>query len=171
MDAELQNTIVLLASLMVGVLIAQTVLMLVFVIAFRNWCQRTGSLLDQLSGGLEPILRSSREILKDSSEKFAAISSNLQEITRSARDQMERLNTLVRDTTDRARVQVVRLDHLVEDTLNRVEETTQAIQRGILEPAREISALIAGVRAGLQFFLHRNRKTVERATQDEEMFI
>jgi hypothetical protein len=99
------------------------------------------------------------------------VTANLAEISQIARDQVVRLDGLVKDTTERAHMQVVRLDHLVGDTMNRVEETTEAIQQGVLGPVREVAAVMAGVRTGLEFLFHRNRKTVERATHDEELFI
>ena len=171
MDAELQDTIVLLASLVVAVLVAQTVLMLILVIAFRNWCNRTEAILGQISSKLDPVLTASHELLTDTREKIASLTSNLNEISLLAKGQILRVDAFVKDTTDRAHLQVVRLDHLVGETMHRVEETTHAIQHGVLGPVHEIAALVAGVRTALEFFFNRNRSTVERATQDEEMFI
>ena len=171
MEGGVEDTIVLLASLVVAVLIAQTILLLVFVIAFRNWCNRTGTLVEQISRNVEPVLRASRELLVDGREKIASLTSNLNEISQLAKSQMVRIDGFVKDTTERAQMQIVRLDHLVGDTMDRVEETTHAIQHGVLGPVREISAVVAGVRTTLEFLFNRHRKTVERATQDEEMFI
>ena len=171
MDGELQDTIVLLASLMVAVLVAQTILMLIFVIAFRSWCVRTEALLEQITRNLDPVLKASQELLTDAREKLASVTANLHEISQLAKNQVVRLDGFVTDATDRAHLQIIRLDELVGDTIHRVEETTDAIQKGVLGPVREISAVVAGVRTALVFLMNRNRKTIERATQDEEMFI
>jgi hypothetical protein len=40
-----------------------------------------------------------------------------------------------------------------------------------MKPVREVSGLLAGVRAAFQTFLSGRRPAVDRATQDEEMFI
>ncbi len=171
MDVAIQDTIVVLASLVVAVLVAQTILMLVFVIAFRSWCNRTATLVDQIARNAEPVLAASRELLVEGRERIVSLTANLSEISQIAKTQMVRIDGLVKDTTDRAQLQVARLDRLVGDTMNRVEETTEAIQQGVLKPVREISAVVAGVRTTLEFLMNRNRKTVERATQDEELFI
>ena len=171
MDTAVQDTIVVLASLVVAMLVAQTALLLVFVIAFRSWCNRTGTMMERIARDVEPVLRASRELLVDGREKIASLTSNLNEISQLAKTQMVRLDGLVKDTTERAQLQVARLDLLVGDTMSRVEQTTEAIQQGVLKPVREISAVVAGVRTTLEFLLNRNRKTVERATQDEELFI
>jgi hypothetical protein len=128
-------------------------------------------MVEQVSRNVEPVLQASRELLVEGREKIASVTANLNEISQIAKDQMVRLDGLVKDTTERAHMQVVRLDHLVGDTMNRVEETTEAIQQGVLGPVREVAAVVAGVRTTLDFLFHRSRKTVERATHDEELFI
>lgn len=172
MDADLQGTIVLLASLMVAVLVAQTILLLIFVITHRRWCNRTGALVDQVARNIDPVLKASRELLTETREKLASATANLSEITQLAKTQVIRIDSVITDATDRAHLQIIRLDELVGDTMLRVEQTTEAIQHSVLGPVREIAAVVAGVRTALEFLLHRNRsRTVEHATQDEEMFI
>jgi uncharacterized protein YoxC len=171
MDAGAQNTLLLFTGLLAAALIGQTILLLVLVIGIRQWLKKTSATVEQVSRNLEPILQTSRELLVETREKISAVTSNLSQISQLAKDQMVRLDGLVKDTTERAQMQVVRLDHMVGETMNRVEETSEAIQRGVLKPVHEVSAVLAGVRASMEFFFNRNRKTVERATQDEELFI
>ena len=74
--------------------------------------------------------------------------------------------------SDRLRLQVIRLDQLLSNTVARVEETTELVQHNVLKPIRELSAILAGVRTGLDFLLRRNKSRADRpATQEEEMFI
>ena len=88
-----------------------------------------------------------------------------------ARDQVARLDALVTETAERALLQIERVDILVSDTVERVQETTMAVQSTILKPVREINGVVSGVRAALSALAHRNRASVDHATQDEEMFI
>ena len=171
MDGAIENTLLILISMVVAVLVAQTILLLVFVIAFRRWLQRTGTLLEQVSRNAEPVLQAARELMTETRERITSITGDINEITELAKDQMTRIDGFVKDTTERAQLQVVRLDQLVEDSMNRVEQTADTIQQSVLRPVREIAAITAGVRAALEFFARRNRKTPERATQDEELFI
>ena len=167
----MQETLVLLISLVVAVLLAQTILMVVLVVAFRKWSVRTGAIIDQVSRSMEPVLQNARELLAESREKISTLATNLNEISDLTKTQIARVDGLVQNVTERAQFQVVRLDDLLTDTMDRVDETTRAVQHGVLKPLREASAVVAGVRAGLQFFANRNRKSVERVHQDEEMFI
>jgi hypothetical protein len=171
MESSIQNTLIVLVSILVAVLVVQTILMALFFIAFRNWCRQTGALIEQIARNIDPVLRASRELLTDGREKLLSVAQNLSEISQLAKGQMLRIDGFLKETTARVQLQIVRLDQLVGDTMDRVEETTEAIQQGVLKPVREVAALVAGVRAGMEFFFSRQRKTVERATQDEEMFI
>lgn len=171
MDAAVGNTILLLASLVVAVLIAQTILLLIFVLAFRDWCNRTSTLVDQIARNVEPVLSATRELLVEGRERLSVFSANLNEISQLTKNQMTRLDGFLQDASERAQLQILRLDQLVGDTMTRLETTSDAIQRSVLGPLREISAIVAGVRASLEFLFRRNRKPVERATQDEELFI
>jgi hypothetical protein len=56
--------------------------------------------------------------------------------------------------------------------VEKVETTTDYVQKGVLGPIREISAVAKGVRSGLEFLLsHRRVTNVSEATQDEQLFI
>ena len=126
----------------------------------------------ELHQRLDPILVNLDILLRDSRDKLTNIVGDAAEITRLARQQMGRLDELVNDATDRARLQVIRVDQLISQALERVEDTGTELQKNILGPIREASAVIRGVKTGLDYLLARRRgRSGERAQQDEELFI
>jgi ABC-type transporter Mla subunit MlaD len=87
-------------------------------------------------------------------------------------DQTANLDSLLTESIERSRAQVQRLDHLVSDLILKVETTSELMQRGALAPINEVSAVVKGVRAGLQFFFSRQRANgTETGGQDEQLFI
>jgi ribosomal protein S28E/S33 len=142
-------------------MVIQSLCVLIFVLSFRKYCERLETLCRQVA----------RDILVEGRDKVKIISANVIEITVMVKDQVTRLDGLVTEASERARMQLVRIDQLVADTVIRVEETTEAIQRNVLGPIREITALLVGLRTGLDFLLRRKKTSVENATQDEELFI
>ena len=73
---------------------------------------------------------------------------------------------------DKSRSQIVRVDRMVTDLVEKVETTADAVQKGVLGPIQEVSAVVKGVRSGLEFLFSRRRVTnVSEATQDEQLFI
>lgn len=172
MESGALNTLLFLGVAIAVVLVIQSIILLSFVLAFRKWASRMTALAEEVSRNTEPVLRAARELLADSKEKLNLVSASLVEISQISKNQITRLDGLLTETTDRARLQVIRLDQLVTDTIGRVEETTELVQRNLLTPIREISALLSGFRAALDYLFRRGSKTgVERATQDEELFI
>jgi len=72
---------------------------------------------------------------------------------------------------DKSRVQVIRTDRMVSDLVQKVETTSDAVQRRVLAPIQEVSAIIKGTQAGLEFLFSRRRTTsVSEAAQDEQLF-
>ena len=73
---------------------------------------------------------------------------------------------------DKSRSQIVRVDRMVSELVEKVETTADAVQKGVLGPIQEVSAVVKGVRSGLEFLFTRRRVTnVSEATQDEQLFI
>ena len=68
------------------------------------------------------------------------------------------MDATVNDIVDRTRLQVIRADELVNRTMDRVEETTEMVHRTVISPVRQLSGLMQGVSAGLEFFLGRKRR-------------
>ena len=63
--------------------------------------------------------------------------------------------------------QVERADRLLGDVANRVEETMGAVQNAVNAPAREMSALMVGLRAALDV-LRQTRQNRPRSRGDDE---
>ena len=168
---SLQSSLVILISLIVAVLIAQTILMGVFVLAMRKFTANASQKIDTLTTSTLPALQSMRDLIEESRNRFRTIGANIEEISALTRRQVQRVDGVVGDATERAQVQLVRLDGLISDTIDKVERTTETLQRGVVKPVQEISAVVAGVKTAVDFLRHRKRGPVEHATHDEEMFI
>ena len=67
---------------------------------------------------------------------------------------------------------VQRVDLMVERTARRVEETGMAIQSQVLDPVREVSAIVKGIKVALETLLgYPERKQIDQAYSEEELFI
>ena len=81
------------------------------------------------------------------------------------------MDGLVAKLVDKSRAQVIRTDRMVSDLVQKVETSSDAVQRGVLAPIQEVSAIIKGMQAGLEFLFSRWRTTsVNEAAQDEQLF-
>lgn len=119
----------------------------------------------------DPIIDSAGRIVAEARPKIDQMTTKAVEVVELARVQVERYDELLKETADRALIQIERLDNVLSDTAVRVHETTSAVQSTILRPVREVNGVLSGVRAAVSALAKGNRASVERATQDEEMFI
>jgi hypothetical protein len=121
---------------------------------------------------IDPLSRSITEIVNNSREPLQTISNNLVEISDILRNRASNADEVAADLLDKSRVQIARVDTMVTGLVAKVETTADAVQKGVLGPISEISAVVKGVRSGLEFLFTKRRVTnVSEATQDEQLFI
>jgi len=117
-----------------------------------------------------PTVELAQSMLEDLRPKVDNIVNNFSESSAMARNQMARLDATMSDLLDRARLQVIRADELVGRALDRVEETGDLVSKTVVSPVRQVSGLLQGLTAGLEFFFAGRRRSRDGAVQDE-MFI
>jgi ABC-type transporter Mla subunit MlaD len=121
---------------------------------------------------LDPLAQAVTEIVSNAREPLRTITTNLADISKMLRERTTDVDGLVAELVDKSRAQVIRVDQMVSDLVKKVETTSEAVERGVLAPIQEVSAVIKGMRAGLEFLFSRRRTTsVSEAAQDEQLFI
>lgn len=85
--------------------------------------------------------------------------------------QVEGIDRARQELAAQWRVQSERLDLVLEDIFGRVQEIVGMVHGTVMRPVREVSGMVAGVKAALQTLLLARRPTVDRATHDDELFI
>ena len=141
-------------------------------LAIRRMQRELEAVRADLKQRLDPLTQSVGEILTNSREPVRAIVTNLAEISRILRDRTSRVDEAVGELVDRSRLQISRVDQMVSDLVQKIETTADTVQRSVLSPIHEVSAVVKGVRSGLEFLFSRRRTpSVSEATQDEQLFI
>jgi methyl-accepting chemotaxis protein len=112
------------------------------------------------------------------SVQFNEISENLSTATKYfaesaglVREEVAELKLLVGQTALVAKDKVELVSNTIERTNMQVVSTTEFIQTKVVEPAREIAALMAGVRKGLEVLFAPAPKPIDRAYADDDLFI
>jgi methyl-accepting chemotaxis protein len=133
----------------------------------------------------EPLVSAARKIVEENRPKVeqigdkavevagaaVEIAGTAREIAETARQQAARIDLLLTDIVERATVQVARIDGVVGDTAARVQNTTEAIEKTVMKPVREVNGIVTGLRTAISVYSKGKRPSVEHVTQDEEMFI
>ena len=120
---------------------------------------------------VEPLADAARRTLEDTRSQSQEILANVRAMSERGRAQMDQVDGLLTDLSENARVQLARLDETMKTTLDRVNDTSEAVQTTIIQPIQRIRAVTAAVGAFADHLAGARRRTVDKATIDEEMFI
>jgi hypothetical protein len=142
-------------------------------VAVRKTSGRVEALATEVTTKALPTMETAQAMLVELRPRVQDIVVNVEQSARTARAQMERLDATVTDIVDRTRLQVIRADELVNRTLDRVEETSDMVHRTVVSPIRQLSGLMQGLSAGLEFFLGRKRRQPRdgMGVPQDELFI
>lgn len=149
---------------------------------------KAGKTVKRLEEKVDPLLlkvtaltEQSKEILvqgKEIAEQFNAMSGHLTRATmymsESAaliKEEVAELKELVGETAVTARDKVAMVSRTIDNTNQQVVTTTEFINDKVVQPAREIAAIMAGVRRGLEVLFAPQPKPVDQIYGEEEMFI
>ena len=112
------------------------------------------------------------------SVQFNEISGNLSTATKYfaesaglVREEVAELKLLVGQTALVTRDKVELISNTIDRTQMQVTTTTDFIQTKVIEPARELAAVMAGVKKGLEVLFAPAPKQIDRVYADEDMFI
>ena len=168
-----QNTWLTIALILVALaVLMQAWTMIGIWLAVRKLLGQVEAIRADVKQRLDPLVQSLTEIVSSAREPLRGITTNLAEISKMLRERTSDVDALVAELVDKSRAQVIRVDQLVSDLVKKVETTSDAVQRGVLAPMQEVSAVIKGMQAGLDFLFSRRRTTSASETaQDEQLFI
>jgi hypothetical protein len=63
------------------------------------------------------------------------------------------------------------VDAAVDETVENVQHAGENVRAAVLKPVREVSAVMAGVKAAVSAYGQGRRPSIDHIPQDEEMFI
>jgi hypothetical protein len=114
-------------------------------------------------------------LLDDTQPKITEMVSDAAHVVYLARGQAQKLDRVVSEASDRLRGQLVTADRILTGALETVEEAGTQFKRGFWKPMQKASAIISGIKIGLDFL--RSRRGTRRHAEavdvedGEELFI
>ena len=115
---------------------------------------------------------------KQIAEQFNVMSNHLSTATMHLSDSLAiiksevgELKVLVSEGAHQARNKVELVSRTIDNTHRQIASTTDFIQTRVIEPARELAAIMAGFRRGLEVLVAPAPKPVNQIYGEDEMFI
>lgn len=170
-------------------IIALSFLLIAFaMIAIAVMANRAVKSVNRLEERLEPLMTRATALTEQGTaiavqgrqiaEQFNVMSGHLSTATlhlsESAaliKDEVRGLTMLADETAEMARSKVHLVSRAIDTTHERVATTTEFLQTKVIEPARELAAVLAGVRRGLEVLVAPSPSPINNSYGDDEMFI
>src|ERR1051326_3042333 len=132
--------------------------------------ERVGALADQVSA----IAVQGKEVAEQVTIMSGHLSTATMHFSESMaliRDEVRDLKEVVGLSTETARAHVEKISRSIDETHAQLMTTTNFITSRIVNPARELAAIMAGVRRGLEVLVAPPPKQINESYSEEEMFI
>lgn len=157
------------------------IVMAIALIAIAMIIRRVTKTVGRLEDRFDPLLAKVNAMSvqgKEISVHFTEVSANLSTATRHLaesteliKEEIAELKQLVGITAETAKDKVEMVSRTIDRTHLQVTNTTEFVQAKIVEPAREIAAIMAGVRKALEVLFAPAPKQIDRAYLEDELFI
>ena len=178
MDANDPQFWMMISSIIIAICF---IVMAIALIAIAITVRRVTATVRRVEESVEPLIRQVNAISvqgREMSVQFTEVAGNLStatkhlsESTELIRDEVAELRSIVSSTALVARDKVEMVSNSIDRTHSQVIDTTEFVQQKIVVPAREIAAVMAGVRKGLEVLFAPSPKQIDRVYVEEDMFI
>ena len=169
---ENANLLITFIAITAAAVVIQAGMLIGMYLATRKTSARVEALAGEVRSQILPTVQTAQLMLTELRPRIESIAANVSDASNIVHKQMERLDATLSDVLDRTRLQVIRADELPGRTLDRVEQTTDLVHKTVISPVRQVSGLMQGLTAGLEFFFAGKRRQRDGApVAQDEMFI
>ena len=154
-------------------LVVQVVILTMLFFQLRRTTENVNRLVGDLHSRVGPILTRAQILLDDTQPKISSMVNDASHIVYLARGQAQKIDRVFTDAADRLRGQLVHADRILTGTLEAVEDAGSKFSHSFWKPMQRASALVQGIKVGLDLLRSRRRKSGDepREQQEEELFI
>jgi len=170
------------------IIAASFILIAISMIAIAVFVSRTVKSVSRMEEKMEPLLERVTAMSEQGkqiavqgkliAEQFTAVSAHLSTATMHfseslamIKSEVGELRALVSDTAVEARDKVELVSRTIDRTQKQVALTTDFVQSRVIEPARELAAIMVGFRRGLEVLVAPMPKPINQTYGEDEMFI
>jgi hypothetical protein len=138
---------------------------------FRQSSREVHQAVHEMQKKMDPVIFRVGRILENSEDRISSIVSDAAEMTRLARGQAQQIDRVVSEALDRMRSQIIRADSIITGTLETIEDAGVRLRRSVYGPLQQASAVLKGIRTGIDFIRGERAGRASPSQQDEELFI
>lgn len=153
-------------------LVLQGAMLIALFFEIRETNKKVNGLVTELHMRVGPILTRAQILLDDAQPKISNLVADAAHVVYLARGQAQKMDRVLTDATDRLRGQLNHVDRILTGTLEAVEDAGSQFRNTVWRPMQKASALVQGIKVGLDLLRsRRSKRPDEPLEQEEELFI
>jgi uncharacterized protein YoxC len=155
-------------------LVVQVGILIGLFLQLKRTTESINRMVNDLHTRIGPILTRTQILLDDTQPKITALVDDASHVVYLARTQAQKMDKVFTEASDRLRGQLVRADRILTGTLEAVEDAGTQVRRSFLGPVQKASAVVQGIKVGLDFLRSRRSQKdsyEERMETEDELFI
>jgi len=156
-------------------LVVQVAILVGLFLQLKRTTESINRVVTDLHTRMGPILTRTQILLDDTQPKITNLVEDASHMVYLARTQAQKMDRIFTEAADRLRGQLVRADRILSGALEAVEDAGVNVRRGFLGPMQKITALVHGIRIGLDVLRSRRHSEPdsigEVLEQEDELFI
>ena len=142
------------------------------------------SLTEHLDHRLEELGEEAQEVMN----RFRGVAENLEPLGKLAESigangdmiskmveaRVQDVDQFLKEMLHLRKEQAAKIDYVVTDTVQKFEQTTETIQKDVLDPAFEVSSFLKGIKTGIGYFFQSKDRATSRGDhppEEENLFI
>ena len=155
-------------------LVVQVAILIGLFLQLKRTTESINRMVNDLHTRIGPILTRTQILLDDTQPKITSLVDDASHVVYLARAQAQKMDKVFTEASDRLRGQLVRADRILTGTLEAVEDAGTQVRRRFLGPVQKASAVVQGIKVGLDFLRARrshSESVQETLEQEDELFI
>jgi hypothetical protein len=155
-------------------LVVQVAILIGLFVQLKRTTESINRMVSDLHTRMGPILTRTQILLDDTQPRITSLVEDASHIVYLARAQAQKMDKVFTEASDRLRGQLVRADRILSGTLEAIEDAGTQVRRNFLGPVQKVSALVHGIKIGLDVLRSRRKEpesTREGVEQEDELFI
>lgn len=153
MSTNTQNLLLALVAVGAFALLLQTLFVIALMVMIGRAVKRLKEELEQYRSTVMPLILKTRDLVDRIGPSLEDTANDLSVITRRLREQTAEIQSAANEIIDRTRNQANRVDSMVTSVFDRVERAGVFVSDTVAKPIRQLTGIIASVKAAVETFV------------------
>ncbi len=166
MSTNAQNLLLAILAAGAFALLLQTLFVIALTMMLRRAVKRAQEEMEHYRAALVPLILKTRDLVQNIAPRLEEAATDLTVIGRRLREQTAEIQSAANEIIGRTRLQATRVDNMITSVFDRVERAGVFVSGTVARPMRQLTGIIASVRAAIETLIEPHSRHHQPAPQD-----